>query len=170
MCVGLTGDNGSMSNLEVGNNIRKARRARGWTLRELAKRVHLSYGYLNQIEKGRRKPSLSALQAIADTLDMPVASLIGSGEKAQRGPIEIKDLLVSDAPVLYQGQVLPNETKRKVAQMLDAALSLRKEPEIEAVSVWHEGKPISKETILELAKEVAKEVERMQEKKNKTTD
>jgi len=60
----------------VGREIRRWRRARGLTLARIAERSGLNIGYLSQIENDKALPSLDALVAIADALDVPVAWLV----------------------------------------------------------------------------------------------
>ena len=52
------------------------RRKRGVTQEELAHRADLDYSYINQIENGRRNPSLDAIDRIARALGVPVRDLI----------------------------------------------------------------------------------------------
>jgi transcriptional regulator with XRE-family HTH domain len=47
-----------------GNQVRKERLARGWSLRELSARTGLALGYLSQIETGRRAPTVKVANAI----------------------------------------------------------------------------------------------------------
>ncbi len=53
---------------QLGERIRERRTARGLTQEELAHRAGLDYSYLNQIENGRRNPSLDAIGRIARAL------------------------------------------------------------------------------------------------------
>lgn len=159
---------GSMDEAVLGQRIRQLREHQGLSSRALARAAGLSETYVSQIERGRETPSLKTLAKIARALGVPLGDLVDEGGKAKE-PVELKELLTSEeTPVLYQGKALPVDTKRKVVQMLDAALSLREEPKLEAVGAWHEGRqPIPREAILELAKELAKEFERMQEEREK---
>lgn len=61
--------------------LRVLRERSGYSLRELADRTGLSFGYLADIESGRRKPPYTTTQKIADGLGVPVASLIIPEEK-----------------------------------------------------------------------------------------
>src|SRR5271155_1152618 len=55
------------------------RRARGWSLAELASRTRLSRPYLSRLESGNRQPSLAALLALSQAYQMPLQSLVDSG-------------------------------------------------------------------------------------------
>jgi len=56
------------------------RRERGLTQTELATRANVNQGYLSSIERGRRIPRPATLQAIAVTLGVPDAVLLGEGD------------------------------------------------------------------------------------------
>ncbi len=59
----------SSANLShFGNQMRKERLARGWTLRELSARTGLAFNYLSQIENGSRPPTAT----VADAMDRAV--------------------------------------------------------------------------------------------------
>ncbi len=61
---------------QSGEHIRERRTARGLTQEELAHRAGLDYSYLNQIENGRRNPSLDAIDRIATALGVSVQDLV----------------------------------------------------------------------------------------------
>lgn len=60
------------SNIDMGEEIRQLRQAKGLTLRDLARLSGRSIGYLSQIERGSVQPSLSTLKNIADALGVEV--------------------------------------------------------------------------------------------------
>jgi mannose-6-phosphate isomerase-like protein (cupin superfamily) len=60
----------------VGREIRRWRRARALTLARVAEASRLNIGYLSQIENEKAVPSLDALLAIAEALDVPAAWLL----------------------------------------------------------------------------------------------
>jgi len=57
----------------VGAEIRRWRGQRGLTLAQVAERSGLNVGYLSQIENDKASPSLEALAAIGDALEVPIA-------------------------------------------------------------------------------------------------
>jgi transcriptional regulator with XRE-family HTH domain len=63
-------------NVQVGKRIRHWRTRRGLTQEELAHRSDLDYSYLNQIENGKRNPSLQAIDRIARALGVTANDLI----------------------------------------------------------------------------------------------
>ncbi|MGC5567709.1 cupin domain-containing protein [Streptomyces sp. FR-108] len=66
----------------VGARIRRARTARGMSLRALAREIGVSASLVSQIETGKSQPSVSTLYAITTALAIPVESLFD----AEDGP------------------------------------------------------------------------------------
>jgi transcriptional regulator with XRE-family HTH domain len=66
---------------EVGERLRERRRARGLSLRALAERLGVSPSLISQIERGRARPSVSTLFAIATELDASLDELLFSDER-----------------------------------------------------------------------------------------
>lgn len=64
----------------VRERIRAHRRARGWSLDDLASRTLLSPSTLSRIETGNRGIGLDVLAAIAGALDLPVGALVDVGD------------------------------------------------------------------------------------------
>lgn len=62
--------------LRVGQEMRRWRLARGLTLSQVGDESGLNIGYLSQIENDKALPSLEALAAIAQALDVPAAWLL----------------------------------------------------------------------------------------------
>lgn len=56
----------------IGNAVKLLRVRKGLTQTELAKLTNVSLSYISSIEKGRRNPSFSKLQKIAEALDKPL--------------------------------------------------------------------------------------------------
>jgi transcriptional regulator with XRE-family HTH domain len=66
--------------IAVGREVRRWRQSRGLTLAQVGERSGLNVGYLSQIENDKAVPSLDALFAIADGLDVaPSWLLLDSG-------------------------------------------------------------------------------------------
>lgn len=64
----------------IGKIIRQLRQEHQLTLAEMGDLAHLSPGHLSQIERGQADPSLQALRAIANALDVPFTQLFLAGE------------------------------------------------------------------------------------------
>lgn len=65
----------------VGERVRAAREAKGWTLKELAERAHVSVSFLSDIENGRSVPAIGSLRSIAEALEVTTDYLLGRTDK-----------------------------------------------------------------------------------------
>ena len=63
----------------VGQNVRAARAARHWTIRELAERSGVSVRFLVQLEAGRGNISVKRLADLAAAFNIPTADLLKDG-------------------------------------------------------------------------------------------
>lgn len=61
----------------LGEQVRKIRKFRNTTLKELAEQTGLSIGYISQIERNLTDPSLSTLRKISAALDVPTYLFMG---------------------------------------------------------------------------------------------
>ena len=70
---------------QMGERLRAVRRARGLSLRELAKQLDVSPSLISQVETGRASPSVSTLYAIAQVLSVSVDDLLfNEADRPQR--------------------------------------------------------------------------------------
>ena len=76
----------------VGARVRELRKARGWTLEELAEKADKHYTYIGGLERGDRNVTIEVLHAVAVALQVPIKSLF----KLQPHPLEVKLNAVSD--------------------------------------------------------------------------
>jgi transcriptional regulator with XRE-family HTH domain len=67
---------------EIGDRLRSRRREHGLSLRDLAERLGVSPSLISQIERGRAKPSVSTLYALASELDVSLDELLFNDERA----------------------------------------------------------------------------------------
>jgi len=65
--------------IQLGNNIRKYRKAKGWSQEELAFQAGLDRTYIGSIERGERNVAALNLVKIAKVLEVPVGELLASG-------------------------------------------------------------------------------------------
>jgi len=65
----------------LGDKIKKERKRRGWTQKELCKRCGLSPSLLSQIENGKLDPSLSSLDKIASCFSVHISKLLTDYEE-----------------------------------------------------------------------------------------
>lgn len=59
----------------VGARVRELRKARGWTLEQLAERADKHYTYIGGLERGDRNVTLEVLHAVAKALEVPLQHL-----------------------------------------------------------------------------------------------
>ena len=62
--------------MDIGRAIKLCRSQKGWTLRELAKRTGIGVSHLSMIEHNQRDASMTAMEAIANALGMPLNVLV----------------------------------------------------------------------------------------------
>ncbi len=72
----------------IGAKIRTLRKEHNDTQSELGKKVGYSYGGIAKIEKGKRKPGVDLLKAIAEVYDVPLSYFFG---KEQEIPKELEE-------------------------------------------------------------------------------
>jgi transcriptional regulator with XRE-family HTH domain len=77
----------------IGETIRKLRKQRGLTLKELAKLCKCSAGFLSQIETGTVNPSLATLKSIADVLGISLGRIFS---KNPTEDVNFSSLMKSD--------------------------------------------------------------------------
>lgn len=62
--------------IEFGRRVRAIRTARGLSLHALGYRTHISRGYLGQLERGERNPSLATIVRLVDALEVDAGLLL----------------------------------------------------------------------------------------------
>lgn len=65
----------------LGAHIRKLRKKRGLTIRELSDKADLSTDFISDIERGRKEPSVTTLSKISDALGVKIGYLLNPVEK-----------------------------------------------------------------------------------------
>lgn len=79
----------------IGERLRKAREARGWSQSALARRAGLTPGHINQIESGHRaNPNSETIEALVQALGVSADWLLGreEGEPSGTAPDDLRDL------------------------------------------------------------------------------
>ena len=61
---------------QVGLNVQRIRRTRGWSQEELAFESGLHRTYISGIERGARNPTITVLKELADALGEPPSTLL----------------------------------------------------------------------------------------------
>ncbi len=62
------------NNIDVGRRLREVRMGKGFSIRTLAEQSNLNVNTLSLIENGHTSPSVSTLQLIAQTLQIPIST------------------------------------------------------------------------------------------------
>ncbi|MEA5083669.1 MAG: helix-turn-helix transcriptional regulator [Lachnospiraceae bacterium] len=65
-----------MDYIRIGNKIRKLRLDRNLTQETFSEAIGISVSYIGQLERGQRNPSISTLESIAKTLEVPLSALL----------------------------------------------------------------------------------------------
>ena len=107
---------------ELGERLRAARVAKGWTQTELAGDL-VSVGYVSRIESGQRRPNGGVLEALASRLGMPVDQLL-RGETA-REQDEIRLALDFAELSLENGELVEAEMRAREARDRARAVARR---------------------------------------------
>lgn len=67
---------------QVGLNVQRIRRSRGWSQEQLAFESGLHRTYISGIERGARNPTITVLKELADALGVPASVLLESDAAA----------------------------------------------------------------------------------------
>lgn len=103
--------------MSFGNNVATARKKRGLSQEELAKKVGTISVTIGRYERGEIKPSIDIASKIADALDVSLDFLVGNTDIALE-----KSLLKKITDI----QKLPDDKKNVVMSLLDAFLKQTK--------------------------------------------
>lgn len=74
--------------MTIGENIRKIRKARGMTLKQLAEKSGYTYQHLHHLEVCNHTPKVSTAIDIADVLEVSLDELVGREFKDYKKPVE----------------------------------------------------------------------------------
>lgn len=88
----------------VGSGVRSHRRAKGLSLRELARQLGVSASFISQLEDGTSQPSVATLAAICDTLAVTFDELFATHPAvvSEMEPVDI-DVRREDDPARRHG-------------------------------------------------------------------
>ena len=68
----------------LGDEIRQARKARGWNQDQLAAHCGLHRTFISDVERGVKNPSVLSLEAITTSLQLSISKVFASIERDQR--------------------------------------------------------------------------------------
>ncbi len=118
--------------VEVGQRLRAVRMSRGLSMRALAEQSNLNVNTLSLIENGRTSPSVSTLQAIAQSLQVPITTFFegeSTDEKViQRRAGEIPRVKFSHGTIENLGSSLPQFGTEPLIVTLDPLADSGKVP------------------------------------------
>jgi len=91
---------------EIGERLKKIRKERGLTQRELALKVSgkVDYTYIGKIEKNRQSPSIGVLKRISDALSVPLSYFFleeGTAELLKLLPEDLKQIAKSEKKQVF---------------------------------------------------------------------
>ncbi|MEV7427018.1 helix-turn-helix transcriptional regulator [Streptomyces sp. NPDC091212] len=112
----------------IGSRIEELRKVRGYSLRQLGQRAHVSHGMLGMIETGDRNASEAVVGAVARALGVGVSVLRGQPYRAQLQQDQIDQMLEPLGSALDNWDVPPDDTvprPRSVADLRQAAMESR---------------------------------------------
>lgn len=106
---------------EFGNELKRIRKERKVTQRDLAERVKVDFSYISKMENGRLKhtPSIKIINKIAQELNADAEELILLAEKV---PETIKQTIVNDdlaAEFLRKFPSMTDEQRKKLEDIID---------------------------------------------------
>lgn len=74
----------------LGARLRRRRKVRGLSLKEVARRAELSIGLISQVERGLTMPSVRSLGAICGALEMPVGWLFDTADADETDDLVVR--------------------------------------------------------------------------------
>jgi transcriptional regulator with XRE-family HTH domain len=89
-------EEGQMTTNALGERLKTARQAKGYSLRELAAEIGVSASLLSQVENGKSKASVTNLHALVTALDITLDELFASEERAAQAVIQRQSPIGSD--------------------------------------------------------------------------
>jgi transcriptional regulator with XRE-family HTH domain len=128
--------------LPVFGDIRRIRRSKGITLKQMAQKTGISLNYLSQIERGKTNPSIGLIKKITNALGVPFMGLgnenLPSGNSSQDVAIvrrDMRKMLVFPKSKL-KSYLLTPDLQRKLEVLLSEV-----KPGTKTEEVWysHEG-------------------------------
>ncbi len=101
----------------IGSRIKTYRKDKSLTQEELAKKLHVSVGYVSKMERGIERPNLEMLSSIAEKVDCDIANLVSESTISQT------DYLDNEFRILLE-TITPNE-KHIVYNLLKYYIELK---------------------------------------------
>jgi transcriptional regulator with XRE-family HTH domain len=106
----------------LGDNLKRLRRSRDWTVERLADSVGVSKGYISMIETGKRTPHWMMVMRMAHALDTTLCHFFTAAEKVQEPEDGIRsrreDRIVIDGEPPDERGVLPRDRSKSYTHIL----------------------------------------------------
>ena len=122
--------------MNIGENIKRIRKVKGISQKDLAKKLSVSQQNLSQYESGKRKPKLETIAKIAIALDVPLDSIIRDSPMDLLKDIDDSIGLQLKEDLLISGYRTLNEKGQdKALQYID---DLKRIPQYRSDILWDE--------------------------------
>lgn len=112
--------------MTLGDNIREARKAKGWSQWTLAEKIDSDTSYINRIETDKLNPSIAALTRIADALERTLDQLVKNSEAGSE--VHIRDKSLSERMRLVDA--LDEDDRNALIHMIDTMLTKQRMKEL----------------------------------------
>ena len=106
----------------IGENIRIARKEKGFSQRKLAELINSDGSYINRLETKKINPSIASMQRIANALDYSIDHLVNG--KPDEAEVNIKDKNLIEQVKLIDS--LDEDDKKAVTHIIDALLTKKR--------------------------------------------
>jgi transcriptional regulator with XRE-family HTH domain len=107
--------------IAIGDKLRKLREQKGYSIREVGKRINISHTYVSKIEKGKI-PSLNTLNKLCELYGITIPELFG-GESVDV-PKELQDEGV-EWIIFTKEMKQKNYTPEKIKQILEVVQAFK---------------------------------------------
>jgi len=108
----------------VSDILRKLRKAKGWTLRELDRRSGISNATISRIESGLSAPKPESLIALANALGVDPKILLDAPVKNTKAIDLVEALKNNNVEVLLAGERISADDKRHMLELIQIAKQL----------------------------------------------
>lgn len=109
--------------MSLAENIKKIRKKKGWSQKELGEMIGSHLSHINRIETGKQNPSLEVLIKLADALDVSIDGLVRGSEE------DFKEIRIEDKNMAERIKLLNTmdpEDRKAVIRVIDAMLTKKK--------------------------------------------
>lgn len=110
--------------------LRQIRKARGLTIDDLTELSGIAKAHISMIERGKRNPSIAALESLARALGVSAQSLMGESVEPEVAPVQTFASLrkVAPAEVVSAHKVMMMLDEKDRVRVLNFAVSLLGDP------------------------------------------